>query len=220
MMRVSCLAVVFLLAAQPALAGDPAPKPLATGLQNPSSVAVGRDGRVYVAVVGEPDKEGTGEILVLDKEGKPAPFVKGLDEPRGLAAANNQPFLFVADKQRIWRIDPKGKATIFTAAEAFPTPPHRLVDLTVDYDNGMLYISDSQGGQVFVIGRPGQAPVVLAKGLQSPADLCLDSGGKRLLLADRKAGTVTALPAQVPGAEVDETPLPVEAVVAFPQLKW
>src|SRR5439155_4198660 len=37
---------------------------------------------------------------------------------------------------------------------------------------------------------------------------------------DMKAGTLTALPAQVPGAEVDETPMPVEVEVAFPNLEW
>src|SRR5207244_1313268 len=33
-------------------------------------------------------------------------------------------------------------------------------------------------------------------------------------------GTLTALPTTVPGAEVDETPLPLESEVAFPKLKW
>ena len=40
-----------------ALAAEPS-KPLVTGLQNPTAVAVGPDGRVYVAVMGEPDKAG------------------------------------------------------------------------------------------------------------------------------------------------------------------
>src|SRR5205085_5768284 len=34
------------------------------------------------------------------------------------------------------------------------------------------------------------------------------------------AGTLTALPASVPGVEVDETPLPVETAIAFPDLQW
>ncbi|HWY85291.1 MAG TPA: PQQ-dependent sugar dehydrogenase, partial [Gemmataceae bacterium] len=52
------------------------------------------------------------------------------------------------------------------------------------------------------------------------ADLCLDPTGKFLLVPDMKAGTVTALTAQVPGQEVDETPLALESAVAFPDLKW
>ena len=41
-----------------------------------------------------------------------------------------------------------------------------------------------------------------------------------MLVLDGQAGTLTALPARVPGAEVDETPLPLETAVAFPDLQW
>ena len=58
------------------------------------------------------------------------------------------------------------------------------------------------------------------KGFKSAADICLDPTGKFILVPDMKAGTLTAVPAQVPGAEVDETPLPLEDRVAFPDLKW
>jgi sugar lactone lactonase YvrE len=86
--------------------------------------------------------------------------------------------------------------------------------------HGRLYVSDHKGGRVFVIPRPGQAPVLLASGFQAPADLCLDPTGKQILVPDMKAGTITALPAQVPGAPVDETPLPLETAVSFPDLQW
>src|SRR5262249_19527405 len=43
---------------------------------------------------------------------------------------------------------------------------------------GRLYLSDSKGGRVFVISRPGQAPVLLASGFQAPAGLGLDPTGK------------------------------------------
>src|SRR5262249_53284662 len=75
---------------------------------------------------------------------------------------------------------------------------------------GRLYISDGKGGQLFVIPRPGDKPTVVASGLQSPADISTDATGKNILVPNRTAGTVTANPAQVPGAPVDETPLPVE----------
>ena len=86
--------------------------------------------------------------------------------------------------------------------------------------HGRLFVSDGEGGRVFVIPRPGDKPVVVAKGLQDAADLCLDPTGKRLLVPDRKAGTLTAVAAAVPGAEVDETPLAVRPAVAFPDLQW
>jgi glucose/arabinose dehydrogenase len=86
--------------------------------------------------------------------------------------------------------------------------------------HGRLFLTDRTGGRVLVIGRPGEKPVLLADGFKAPAKLCLDPARKSLLVPDSKAGTLTALPAQVPGAEVDETPLPLETAVAFPALKW
>src|SRR5262249_45496461 len=52
------------------------------------------------------------------------------------------------------------------------------------------------------------------------ADLCIDPTGKRILIPDITAGTLTSLPATIPGYEVDESPLPLETAVAFPDLKW
>jgi glucose/arabinose dehydrogenase len=307
MKRVCCLAAL-LLVAQTGFAGQAPPKPLASGLKNPASVAVGPDGRIYMATGGDSDKDGDGAIVVLDK-GKAVQLATGLDDPRGMAAF--QKWLFVADKQRIWRIDTKGKAEVFVAREAFPTPPVNLRDLTVDRESGTLYVSDAgdqankrgavyrinpkgkvtvvigrkrrsellrpnalvldganhllltdaangmlyrihladgaadkvaeglgqgdglawdrygrlfvsdgKSGKVFVIGRPGEEPKVLVDGLPGPAAICLDQTGKFILVADRKAGTVTAVAARVPGAEVDESPLPFQAAVVFPKLKW
>src|SRR5207237_961053 len=80
--------------------------------------------------------------------------------------------------------------------------------------------SDHGAGRFYVIPRPGAKAVLLAEGFQSAADMCVDPAGKRLLVPDMKAGTITALPTQVPGLEVDETPLLLETAVAFPKLKW
>src|SRR5207248_4516374 len=40
------------------------------------------------------------------------------------------------------------------------------------------------------------------------------------LVPDMKAGTLTAVPAQIPGHEVTETPLALDSAVAFPDLQW
>jgi glucose/arabinose dehydrogenase len=86
--------------------------------------------------------------------------------------------------------------------------------------HGRLFVSDRKGGKVFAIARPGEKPVLSAEGMQAAADLCYDAANRRLLVPDLKAGTLAALPAAVPGAEVDETPLPVQTALAFPDLKW
>jgi glucose/arabinose dehydrogenase len=291
-----------------ALAADPLPKPILTGLKNPESVAIGSDGRMYVSEIGDPDKPGDGRVLVVDKEGKAIPYATGLDDPKGMVSW--QKSLFVTDIRRVWRIDEKGKAEVFAAKEAFPSEPLFLNDLAVD-ENGILYVSDSgdshgrggaiyridhkgkvkliadtrvipslhtphglvldgvshllvvdfgsgellririadgsavkiaegfdggdglawdwfgqlfitswKHGKVWGIARPGQKPVLLASGFQSAADLCLDPTGRLLLVPDMKAGTVTAMPAIIPGNEVDASPLPIETVIAFPDLKW
>jgi glucose/arabinose dehydrogenase len=292
----------------PALSAAPLPKPLVTGLKNPESVAVGTDGRIYVSTIGDFDKDGDGAVMVI-QDGKAVPFATGLDDPKGLAAF--QGFLYVADKNKVWRIDASGKADLFAPTTAFPKPPLFLNDLVVDPESGLLYVSDSgdlngkggavyritpkglveivtdakrwpglltpnglvmdgaahillldfgsgelhrikladgshekladgfdggdglvwdrfgrlyvsswKTGKVWVIPRPGDKSILMAEGFQSAADIGLDPTGRFILVPDMKAGTLTAIPAQVPGAEVDDTPLPLETVVAFPDVKW
>lgn len=85
---------------------------------------------------------------------------------------------------------------------------------------GRLYIGNAQEGVVKVIPRPGAKAMVLASGFQAVTGMCLNAAGTAILVLDAKAGTITAVPAQVPGQEVNETPLALESVVAFPDLQW
>lgn len=91
--------------------------------------------------------------------------------------------------------------------------------LAWDY-HGQLFVTSWKHGKVYGIPRPGAKPVLVAEGFESAADLCLDRGGKRLLIPDMKAGALYALPLAIPGWEVDDSPLPLEAAIAFPDLKW
>lgn len=302
------LLVVLLCLAAPIVAGAKPPAPMCEGLKTPESAVVGVDGRVYVTAIGEFDKAGDGAVMVLE-DGKAVPFATGLDDPKGIAVFLES--LFVADKDKVWRIDPTGKAELFVPPNAFPSTPKFLNDLAADPESGMLYVSDSgdlqghggavyritprglvdvltdarrwpdlhtpnglalegashllvadfgtgflhriklatgateklaeglggadglifdrhgrlfisdwTGGRVLVIPRPGDQPIEVAAGFQSAADLCLAPSGNAILVPDMKAGTLTELPAQTPGAEVDETPLPLKAVAAFPEIEW
>src|SRR5262245_38468391 len=114
--------------------------PVATGLKNPVSVAVGGDGRVYVATRREPGQHGDGAVQLLTL-GKAVPFAAGLDDPWGLASY--QKWLFVADRKGIVRIDAQGKADVFAPLGAFPTRPVHLHDVAVDPESGTLYVSDA-----------------------------------------------------------------------------
>src|SRR3989442_917427 len=123
----ACLLVGALLlpAALVVSAQGKLPKPLVSGLKNPESVAVW-NGKIYVSVIGEFDKDGDGAILEI-RDGKAIPLATGLDDPKGIVGF--QQWLFVADKQRVLRIDGKGKVEVYAAAEAFPTPPRFLNDI-------------------------------------------------------------------------------------------
>lgn len=86
--------------------------------------------------------------------------------------------------------------------------------------NGQLFISSWEIGNVQAIPRPGQKSVMIAEKFQSAADTCLDASGLNLIVPDMKAGTLTALTTQIPGWEVDKTPLAIKTEIAFPNLEW
>lgn len=180
------------LALSAAAAEPPKPKLLVEGLKNPESVAVSPEGRLFVSEIGAFDKNGDGTVVEI-VDGKAKTVAKGLDDPKGLACWKD--VLFVADKQRVWKIDAAGKATVFAAANAFPTPPLFLNDLTID-DAGNLYVSDSgdlKGGHgaVFRISPQGKVSLVTspkqAPALQGPNGLLVDDK-EHLLLLDFVSG--------------------------------
>jgi glucose/arabinose dehydrogenase len=175
-------------------------------------------GLVYVTDSGEGGEGGAvyrivpkGKVsLVTDAKRWP-----GLHTPRALVL-DGASFLLVSDAgtgelHRVRIAD--GKATRVTDAIGSGD------GLAWDW-YGRLYLSDGSGGRVLVIGRPGQKPLSWPVGRQgSRRGLCLAPGGKQVLVVDR-TGFIEPLPTGVPGAPVDETPLPLETAVAFPELKW
>ncbi len=85
--------------------------------------------------------------------------------------------------------------------------------------HGRLFISSWSKGQVYVIPRPGAKPVLLSDKFKAAADICYDPERKAILVPDMTAGTLVAVPAQVPNEPVDETPLALRVELAFPQLQ-
>jgi glucose/arabinose dehydrogenase len=284
------------------------PKPIATGLALPESAALNRYGRAFVSEIGKRGEKGDGRILALDDDGKTTPFATGLDDPRGVVVWNE--WMFVADNDKVWRIDAKGEKKVYADADKFPRKPSLLNDVTADpFGNvfvsdsgnrgddkggvfritprgqvtlvtdakkipdlqkpngvtmdgesfllltdqeagkvyrvkiadgsaemitdglpgadglafdmyGRLYISTHADGKIWGIDKPGDKAILVAEGLSSAADICMDRTGKFVLVPDMKAGAVVAVASTIPGREVDDTPLPIRGVVAFPKLKW
>lgn len=222
--------------------------PFATGLDDPRGL-VARAGFLFVA-----DKK---RVWRIDAKGKASAFATAGLSLRDIDI-DEMGTLYVSDTRGgIYRIDPKGKASLVTDAKRSPAlqaPAGLVMDglshlLVIDSASGQLlrlrladgstrkladgfgggslvwdkygrlYGSDGSG-RVFAIPRPGGKPVLLASGFQSAAGLGLGPTGKSILVADTKAGTVTALPANVPGREVDQRPLSLKTAVAFPNLQW
>jgi glucose/arabinose dehydrogenase len=187
--------------------------------QSLSGITVDEMGLLYVIDAGNGKGEGAAVYRVdprgrvtLVSDSKRAPSLKA---PRGVVM-DGMSFLLVLDSVsgELLRIK-VADGTAEKVADGFGAGAGLAWDR-----HGRLYLSDSAGGRVFVIPRPGEKPVAAPPGFQSPVGLALDPVGKSILVADAKAGTLTALRAAVPGQQVDETPLPLETALAFPNLKW
>ena len=119
----------------------PLPKPSLSGLKNPTGVCIGADKRIYITVAGEFGKDGDGAVLFINEKGSTGQFATGLDDPSAIAAY--QDFLFVADKQKIVRVNKKGDVELWCPASAFPYTPKVLNDIIVDPESGTLYVSST-----------------------------------------------------------------------------
>ncbi|WP_052177705.1 SMP-30/gluconolactonase/LRE family protein [Methylotenera sp. G11] len=175
-----------------------------TGLKTPESVVQARDGRIYISEINEFGKDGDGQITVLDRNGKTAVFATGLDDPKGLAIIGQ--YLYAADKNKIIRIGPDGKTSVFVASTAFPSPPIFLNDLEAD-PQGNLYVSDSGdvlgkggGGAIYRIDAKGQVTLLINDKqdarIAGPNGLLADDTGNFLLEVDFASGILYSLNTQ------------------------
>lgn len=163
-----------------------------TGLVNPESVLVGPRGEIYVSQIGEFGKDGDGSVVRVKGDGTFETFASDLNDPKGLTHDGIN--LYVTDRDQIWRIDPKGTATVFVNRAAFPLVPKFLNDIVHD-GAGHLYVSDSGAkgvaGAIFRITARGKVDVVSNAALdplvKSPNGLVID-GPNRLLVVDFATG--------------------------------
>jgi sugar lactone lactonase YvrE len=85
-----------------------------------------------------------------------------MDDPKGLIFIGKS--LYVTDKNRVLKVEPDGKWSVFGSAMAFPQTPIFLNDITSD-ESGNLYVSDSgnlkSGGAIFKISKDKKITLVL-----------------------------------------------------------
>lgn len=193
---------VLVLCALPAFGGD---LRVVRGLAAPESVLAVSNDRIYVSQIGEFGKDGDGTVALIAKDGKLTTFASGLDDPKGLGQHGD--FLYVADKQRVWKIDKNGKPAVFAAATAFPSPPQFLNDIAIDA-KGNVYVSDTGdtkqggGGAIYRIAPDGVVTSVASSKedgrVKSPNGLIVDRGS--LLVVDFASGELYRVNLQKPNA--------------------
>jgi glucose/arabinose dehydrogenase len=84
--------------------------------------------------------------------------------------------------------------------------------------HGRLY--RCRNGAVDVIPRPGARPVAVTRQSTPFGGACLSPDGKSILLVDPVAGAVVAVSTGDPTHLIDQSPLPIAAEIAFPNLVW
>ena len=121
------------------------------GLKIPESVLYDTaSGIIYVSNVdGKPaGKDSTGFISTLSADGTilNTEWVKGIDAPKGMGILNNH--LFVSNINEVVEIDiPTAKIL-----NRFPVEGSEFLnDIAVDTKTGMIFVSDSRKGQVFIL---------------------------------------------------------------------
>ena len=133
-----------------------------SGLISPESVAQDAKGDIYVSEIGEFNKDGDGKITRISIDGKLSIFASGMDDPKGITFIGKS--LYVTDKNRVLKVEPDGKWTVFGSTMAFPQTPVFLNDITSD-DAGNLYVSDSgnlkSGGAIYKIAQNKKITLVL-----------------------------------------------------------
>ena len=169
-----------------------------TGLKTPESAVQAKDGRIFVSEINEFGKDGDGQITVIDKTGKASVFASGLDDPKGLAIIGQN--LYVADKNKVLKITPDGKTSVFAPASAFAFPPQFLNDLEAD-PHGNLYVSDSgdlfktgKGGAIYKISPKGEVKLLINDlkdaRIKAPNGLLADDTGNVLIEVDFASGVL------------------------------
>jgi glucose/arabinose dehydrogenase len=162
-----------------------------SGLAMPESAVVHPDGRIFVSEIGEFGKGGDGKISVLHSDGSKTTLAAGLNDPKGIDLWNNA--LYVADVNRLVKVDMDGHVTVVADTAEFPGKPVFLNDVEID-GNGTVYVSDSgtdegENAGVYQISAAGKVKQVLnsKSGIKRPNGLLMD-GVDSLLVADFGTG--------------------------------
>lgn len=164
---------------------------------------------------------GSGGVFLIRVRNKNIKRVAGIDnipaigQPLGVVFDGESFFMFADQKNgELYRV-----SLIDGRAERISANLTGASDLI--WDNfGQLFVTSNESGNVWAIPRPGEEAIVLNSSAQGSGSGALSADGQQLLIPQTESGKWLALSANVPGWEVDQTPIAVTAKVAFPEMKW
>jgi len=172
-------------------------------------------GTLFVANVGT-NSNSTRTVIKIPARGKPTVLISEADRAPILhpfALVNDgASFLLMANISTMYRInvaDHKVEKLIHECGRGFAWDHH-----------GRLFFGDKSNKELFALPRPGADPQMVAREFKQIFGLSLGPSGKKILVTDTEAGTLSEVPTTIPGWEVDESPLPLQTNLAFPDLKW
>ncbi|MEO0250305.1 MAG: aldehyde ferredoxin oxidoreductase C-terminal domain-containing protein, partial [candidate division WOR-3 bacterium] len=155
-----------------------------TGFNHPESVAETDDG-IYVSDVGEFSMK-DGVIWKVSGNSKEA-VVKNLTDPKGMVVARGK--IYVADVDRIWRLEKGGAVSLIVGPNAFPTEPKFLNGMATDA-TGYLYVSDTFGGWVYRLSTLGKVEPLFK--VDKPNGLVVASDGTVYAITFTNPGRIYA----------------------------
>ncbi len=142
------------------------------GLNRPESIAYDATAKRFLV-----SNTGNGSILSLNDAGKRKPFLKGLNNPRGLKIFERR--LYVADNDQIRVVDlDSGK---LTGSIAVPGAV-MLNDIECDRE-GLLYITDTRANRLFILDPATKKTRELKSGLlNAPNGIVYDYPRRQMLI--------------------------------------
>jgi glucose/arabinose dehydrogenase len=184
-----------------------------------TSIAVEYEkGTLFVGDVGDSEGKGAAIYRVSSDGGDVRPVIDGtgradFGRPSGLLL-DGAAFLLVADSKR----HALSRVKIADGSvETLKSDLRGINGLTWDA-YGRLFLCDSAPlGGVSVIPRPGEGPIPLP-GIEPTMAVCVNQTNHQLVTLTENG--VRSSKIVIPGSEVDESPLPLQAVTAFPKIEW
>ncbi len=156
-----------------------------------NDICVGPDGTVYVTDTGvKADFSSSGTAAVYRFErGRPVAMARGeaLDKPNGCAADSTGIVVVGFGTGKVYRLDRSGRRT-----DLRPAPAGQLDGVFFVHDT--LVLSSWADSSVWRLAPHDTAYTLVARGLQSPADIAFDAGRHRLLVPQFQKDQIQILP--------------------------